>query len=163
MEVQEITMTYKGTVKFYNKEKGFGFIYVENKPEDVYFHINDWKNPTIPCGNDEVEFEIKTLEDEREKAVNIKLVKDIVKEDEIIIDEDNSNLNKVHKRNFNQDRILCKGCNRMIVPRLIAYTGNPSHSLCPFCGTIVADFRNKAPLINVILFLIILYIFLKPL
>ncbi len=122
-------MTYKGTVKFYNKEKGFGFIYVENKPEDVYFHINDWKNPTIPCGNDEVEFEIKTLEDEREKAVNIKLVKDIVKEDEIIIDEDNSNLNKVHKRNFgvqiSRKRNHIKSCRRILTIRNFRYFSSP--------------------------------------
>ena len=60
-----------GMVKFYSEEKGYGFIYHKYRQEDIFFHINDWKNPSVPCANDDVEFEIaEATKQGKEKAIN---------------------------------------------------------------------------------------------
>jgi len=46
-----------GTVKFYNEEKGFGFITPENGGKDLYVHSTAVQNGPIKEG-DKVEFEI---------------------------------------------------------------------------------------------------------
>ncbi|MDE4986577.1 cold shock domain-containing protein, partial [Francisella tularensis subsp. holarctica] len=61
----------QGIVKFYNKDKGYGFIYSEESEKDFFFIINDWKNPTVPNGSDDVEFEVAHSK-KGEKAINIK-------------------------------------------------------------------------------------------
>jgi cold shock CspA family protein len=48
----------RGTVKFYNAEKGFGFIFSDGLKEDIFFRIGEWKHPSVPLGNDDVEFEL---------------------------------------------------------------------------------------------------------
>ncbi len=120
-------MTYKGTVKFYNKEKGFGFIFSRERTSDAYFSINDWKNGSVPNGNDEVEFEMQTQANGKEKAINIKLIQ--------------SNYDK-NKSNFtkNDDRITCPSCRKKIVPRLVTYRGRATHSLCPYCASRVNEY-----------------------
>ena len=46
-----------GTVKFYNEEKGFGFITPDNGGKDLYVHSTAVQNGPIKEG-DKVEFEI---------------------------------------------------------------------------------------------------------
>ncbi len=46
----------KGTVKFFNGSKGFGFITPENG-DDLFFHISEIQG-TEPRDGDKVEFEI---------------------------------------------------------------------------------------------------------
>ncbi len=46
----------KGKVKFYNNEKGFGFITPENG-NDIFFHVSEIQG-TEPKDGDDVEFEI---------------------------------------------------------------------------------------------------------
>ncbi len=46
----------KGTVKFFNEDKGFGFITVDGE-KDVFVHANDLKGVTIKEG-DKVEFDV---------------------------------------------------------------------------------------------------------
>jgi CspA family cold shock protein len=48
----------KGVVKFYNKEKSFGFIKVE-KQKDIFFHKSSLSNGYIPQDEDKVEFDAK--------------------------------------------------------------------------------------------------------
>lgn len=117
----------QGTIKFYNKEKGFGFIFINESTSDIYFHINDWKNPSIPCGNDDVEFELSNSNNGKAKAVNIKLIKSA----------DAKNQEKYEK---NDDRIICPECGKKIIPRITTYKGTPMHSLCPYCGAKVKQF-----------------------
>lgn len=61
----------KGTVKFFNHEKGFGFIQPENGGKDVFVHksaVNGYLND-----NDSVEFE--TEQGQRGvNAVNVRVV-----------------------------------------------------------------------------------------
>ena len=64
----------KGIVKMFNKEKGYGFIRMENK-KDVFFHFSailmDGYKTIEP--NTEVEFELE--ESERgPRAINIKKI-----------------------------------------------------------------------------------------
>lgn len=47
----------KGTVKFYNAGKGFGFITPENGGKDVFVHANDIGGANLQEGT-KVEFEV---------------------------------------------------------------------------------------------------------
>jgi CspA family cold shock protein len=47
----------KGTVKFFNTEKGFGFITPEGGGKDVFVHANDLGGASIQEGS-KVEFEV---------------------------------------------------------------------------------------------------------
>ena len=47
----------KGTVKFFNADKGFGFITPEGGGKDVFVHVNDLGGVTIQEGT-KVEFEV---------------------------------------------------------------------------------------------------------
>ena len=119
----------KGTIKFYNSEKGFGFIFCEDTIEDVYFHINDWKNASVPNGNDDVEFELGKSQNGKSKAINITLLK---------------SANDKRQENFskNDDRVICPGCGKKIVPRLVVYQGSPQKSLCPYCACVIKSFTR---------------------
>ena len=116
----------KGTIKFYSSEKGYGFIYIKHSREDMYFHINDWKNQTPPVVNDDVEFET-TISRGKFKAINIRVIKSSAEKKE---------------ENFakNDDRVICPGCGKKIVPRLIIRDGKALHSMCPYCATVVREF-----------------------
>jgi cold shock protein len=60
----------KGTVKFFNQTKGFGFIKVDGSSKEVFVHVSGLKDDIRE--NDEVVFEIQ----EGKKglnAVNVKL------------------------------------------------------------------------------------------
>lgn len=75
-EKENINMENKGVVKWFNKEKGFGFITKEDG-KDIFVH---YKNLNIDgykllkeC--QKVEFDIETDNDNRTKAVNVTVVK----------------------------------------------------------------------------------------
>jgi cold shock protein len=60
----------KGTVKFFNESKGFGFIMEENTQKDYFVHSSGLKD-TI-TDNDEVTFDIE-MGKKGLNAVNVKL------------------------------------------------------------------------------------------
>ena len=63
-----------GTVKFFNKEKGFGFIRPDEEMDDLFFHITACKDG-LPTDNDRVEFKVS----ESPKglaAINVKVIND---------------------------------------------------------------------------------------
>lgn len=122
----------RGTVKFYNSTKGFGFIYTTQHYSDVFFHINDWKNPSAPSEDDDVEFEL-VLEKAKYKAVNVVIIKTSSQKKQDRRDE---------VRKFNDDRIVCPGCGKKIVPRMITFKGTPSQSVCPFCAAQIKNFSG---------------------
>ena len=62
----------KGTVKFFNEMRGFGFIKVEGTGEEVFVHKSDVRGKIRE--NDEVEFEIQKGE-KGLNAVDVRVVR----------------------------------------------------------------------------------------
>ena len=60
----------KGTVKFYNESKGFGFIKEENSSKEYFVHSSGLKDRIRE--NDEVTFDLETGK-KGLNAVNVKL------------------------------------------------------------------------------------------
>lgn len=54
-----VNQEYSGTVKFYNSNKGFGFIYFDKEKQDIYFHITAINGPNPPKAGDKVSFSIQ--------------------------------------------------------------------------------------------------------
>ena len=61
----------KGTVKFFNESKGFGFIKEENTEKDYFVHSSGLKDSIRE--NDEVTFDLE-MGKKGLNAVNVKLV-----------------------------------------------------------------------------------------
>jgi CspA family cold shock protein len=69
-------MSIKGTVKFFNTTKGFGFITPENGGKDAFVHISAVERSGLDglYENDKVEYEMQTGRDGKESAANLKLL-----------------------------------------------------------------------------------------
>lgn len=65
----------KGTVKFFNANKGFGFIAPEGGSKDVFVHISAVERAGLRGLNDgqEVTFDVESGRDGRESATNLAL------------------------------------------------------------------------------------------
>jgi len=65
----------KGTVKFFNTTKGFGFITPENGGKDHFVHISAVERSGMNglYENDKVNYDVETGRDGRESAVNLSL------------------------------------------------------------------------------------------
>ena len=63
-----------GTVKFFNNEKGFGFIHPDVDMDDVFFHKLACKGG-VPSDNDRVEFKIN-VGPKGLSAINVKIIPD---------------------------------------------------------------------------------------
>lgn len=63
----------EGTVKWFNTEKGFGFINVKGQRDDVFVHMNDVRRSGYErlYEKDIVEFEVKEDRYGRTQATNI--------------------------------------------------------------------------------------------
>ena len=68
-------MIHTGTVKWFNKTKGYGFIKPNNSTQDVFIHISALKAAGIPDldENQKIEYEIAE-EKGKQSATNIKLL-----------------------------------------------------------------------------------------
>ncbi|WFE69491.1 cold shock domain-containing protein [Thiomicrospira sp. R3] len=120
----------RGTIKFYSREKGFGFIYTDENDGDIYFRVQEWKEHSSPNSNDIVEFETKPGRKGPE-AINIKCIRSASERKESEIQA---------RREANDDRVTCPHCIKQIVPRVNFYNGKPQASYCPYCGGKVKDF-----------------------
>ncbi len=119
----------KGTVKFYSKEKGFGFI-VGDDDIERFVGVREIIGAKLPENGQIVEFESK----EGKKGLYAAKVK--------IISQGNNTSN--HRQD---DRVPCPKCFKKIYPKLIhnrGFFGNPTprKSLCPFCGSTVKNFSG---------------------
>jgi cold shock CspA family protein len=66
---------YKGTLKAWNVDRGFGFIKSEGLKRDVFVHISSLKNMSRkPKVGDVIYFEIEKQVDGKEKAVKCRIV-----------------------------------------------------------------------------------------
>ncbi len=65
-----------GTVKFFNGQKGFGFIQPEDGSKDVFVHISALERSGISglAEGQKVEFELEAGRDGRMAAANLKLL-----------------------------------------------------------------------------------------
>ncbi|MDX9814668.1 MAG: cold shock domain-containing protein [Sulfurimonadaceae bacterium] len=142
---------FNGIVKFYNVAKGYGFLYADDLVDDVYFHINDWKNKSIPEAGDVVGFDVLKQSNGKTKAASILF------------------LEAAPNKKPKDDRVTCPGCDRKIVPRLVIVRGAPSYSMCPYCGCKIRKFIDDdgdAPfrlLIIIVLSVVFFYFFLGSL
>jgi len=69
-----VRIVLRGTVKFYDAEKGFGFIEPDSDQEDLFFHSTAI-NGEVPYDHDPVEFE-KSIGPKGPIAIHIKLIKE---------------------------------------------------------------------------------------
>ncbi len=65
-----------GTVKFFNENKGFGFIAPEDGSKDAFVHISALERAGISSLNEgqRVEYELQSGRDGKSSAENLKLV-----------------------------------------------------------------------------------------
>lgn len=61
----------QGTVKFYNADKGFGFIIPDDGQEDLFFHVTQCTEGYEPNENDIVTFEVWEGRDGRSAATQV--------------------------------------------------------------------------------------------
>lgn len=61
----------QGTVKFFNDQKGFGFITPDDSSKDVFVHVNGLINEIRE--NDKVEFEVEEGK-KGPNAINVKVI-----------------------------------------------------------------------------------------
>jgi CspA family cold shock protein len=66
----------KGTVKWFNKNKGFGFIEQEDGGEDVFIHINDVERAGLDTllEGQKVQFELKPGQKGKTQATSLSKV-----------------------------------------------------------------------------------------
>lgn len=68
-----------GTVKFFNTDRGFGFIKPEAGGQDVFVHINDLRGSTPPLDrlheDQRVSFEVVAGREGRPRARSVKVIK----------------------------------------------------------------------------------------
>lgn len=120
----------KGTIKFYNKDKGYGFIYSQITDKDYYFNIKNIKGGTEPKSGYEVEF-IQENTTKGLAAINIKITST--------------------EKSDSQGKVKCPSCGKYMVPRIMFMNAAPYNSVCPFCGAEYKHFQKNGCLFIVIL------------
>ena len=68
-------MTYTGTVKWFNPDKGYDFIKPDNGKQDIFIHISALQTAGLDNLSDNQKIEYKIIEEKGKKSAgNIKLV-----------------------------------------------------------------------------------------
>ncbi len=117
----------RGLIKFYNKEKGYGFLVGEDN-EEYYFSHHAIAYGNLPEAGCHCEFEVleQKKSGKKAEATSLTLL--------------SPPANAAHRHD---DRITCPNCQKKIVPRLVTYRGDAEKSLCPYCGTIIEKFSKE--------------------
>lgn len=64
----------EGTVKWFRYEKGFGWILVRGRTNDLFFHISQYKSEALIQPGDRVSFEIGTGKNNKPAAKNVRFI-----------------------------------------------------------------------------------------
>lgn len=118
-----VTRRMSGKVKWFSAEKGCGFIHGDDGV-DRFVHVSAVRGSQLPAPGTEVEFE------SRNAAKGPKAVDVIITREPVCVVRDDG-------------RINCPGCSKKIVPRVIVNYGEPTQSVCPFCGARIAVFARR--------------------
>jgi len=113
----------QGQVKWFSEEKGYGYIVADDGKEH-YFNIRDIQGANLPRNGDVVSFESGQGK-KGPKASSVSIV---------------AKSQAPSNSRGSDDRATCTHCGKKMVPRIITYRGEPSKSVCPFCGGTYKDF-----------------------
>lgn len=128
----------KGMIKFYNKDKGFGFVVGENN-QDYYFNQKVIPFGHIPNSGDMIEFEVsdKPTSNKHKEPTIAKMT---------LTGEQATGMN-----NPSDSRVECPHCHKRVMPRVVTHYGRAERSLCPLCGGVVAEFVQRLYLNRLVL------------
>ena len=113
----------EGKVKWFNREKGFGFI-TSWDAKDHYYNVRSVKGADLPYEGDKVTFDSE-MGNKGLKALNVEIIE-----------------KASEKKHSDDPRLVCLGCGKKIVPRMITNRGKPEKSVCPYCAYTVKSFSN---------------------
>lgn len=119
----------KGTIKWFSQEKGHGYLIGEDGQE-YHIHIKEIKGAILPRNGDEVEFEVGR----NQKGLQARDVK--------IVGHKTTTISNNTRNNNNDERVVCEGCEKKMIPRLVFSNGRVTRSVCPFCATEYQNFSN---------------------
>lgn len=122
----------KGTVKFYDPHKGFGFIAGEDG-RDYFVGSRDLDRANRLKDGQSVQFEPAR----NHKGMKANLVSPV----STSRDSDASS-----KPSVPSDKVQCRHCERNMVPRVLTQKGHATKSICPFCGNTHRNFQLEGML-----------------
>lgn len=118
---------FKGTVIFYNKDKGFGFVRCDDGKE-YHFGHRAIAGTTFPEPGDLVEFSLSARLPKPGKSPSIEHL-EIRRKD----------------AKYDDGKVVCPHCGRRVSPRVVMRFREPDASYCPLCGGLVKRFIIYEP------------------
>ena len=112
----------QGKVKSFSSDKGYGLI-IGPDDQEYYFNVSDTRGPLPSIGATVTFITTRGNMAGKAKATAVSMVQ------------------KAHAPAYTQegpeapdDRPICQGCGKPMVPRIIIKKGRPMSSVCPNCG-----------------------------
>lgn len=112
----------RGTVVFYNKDKGFGFVRTEDE-KDFHFGHRAFGGTKLPEAGDLVEFSVSRRLSKPGKSPNVEHMEIVGKNKE-----------------FTDGKETCPHCGKRVTPRVSMFNSAPYASYCPSCGNLIKMF-----------------------
>lgn len=114
----------RGKVKWFSREKGYGFI-TDEQARDHYYSVQDVRGAELPASGDQVQFQSQdTSRGLRASAIHL--------------------IGRSEGDRRSDDRVKCGHCGKKMVPRILSYQGQVERSVCPFCGGTYRHFLAPA-------------------
>lgn len=124
-------MKMQGTVKYFNKTKGWGFITSDNDSKDYFVHQTSiqMKGFRYLDENDIVDFEVTTVKNGREQAVNVKpvltmqMIKDALRKEDLYVSTFKDAYGVTMYRVFDANHVIQTSEQGLPFLELAAFTG----------------------------------------